>query len=83
MDFSKLAQLYSGFFEDYVREIAPERSVETTEEMTSEYDYGEEKKDDEGHASTVETKRNITKAREHVRTEPFLDLSLPVSEGTG
>ena len=56
VDYDKLSQLYSGYFEDYVREILPETTEEDGEEV------------------------NIS-PRERVRTEPFLDLSIPVAEG--
>jgi len=78
LDCDKLAKLYSGYFEDYVREIRPEYEVE---ELVAEDDREEEKKEDCDEASTQKDSEN--KARERVRMEPFLDLSIPVAEGTG
>lgn len=62
VDYDKLSQLYSGYFEDYVREILPVTTAEDGEEVTT---------DRESNSSP----------RERVRTEPFLDLSIPVAEG--
>jgi len=67
----ELTSLYSGYFEDYVREIKPEE----------EEDDGEEKKDDDDEPQAVASEEGT--ARERIRTEPFLDLSIPVAEGTG
>jgi len=61
VDYDKLSQLYSGYFEDYVREIVPGTTAE------------------DGGEVTADTQSNIP--RERVRTEPFLDLSIPVAEG--
>lgn len=63
VDYSKMSDLYSGYFEDYVREIIAIDSEE------------EEKKDDSYSENSI--------PRERVRVEPFLDLSIPVSEGVG
>eukprot|EP00569_Conticribra_weissflogii_P001935 CAMPEP_0171352142 /NCGR_PEP_ID=MMETSP0878-20121228/40759_1 /TAXON_ID=67004 /ORGANISM="Thalassiosira weissflogii, Strain CCMP1336" /LENGTH=728 /DNA_ID=CAMNT_0011857641 /DNA_START=101 /DNA_END=2287 /DNA_ORIENTATION=- len=63
VDYSKMSDLYSGYFEDYVREIIA-------------IDSEEEEKKDDSHSE------NST-PRERVRVEPFLDLSIPVSEGVG
>jgi len=71
LDNDELTSLYSGYFEDYVREIIPEE----------EEDGGEEKKDDEDDSQVVASEDGS--ARERIRTEPFLDLSIPVAEGTG
>ena len=72
LDYSKLVDLYSGHFQDYVREIIPDIGNEHG-------DYGEEKKDDE---LTAQHDKKMEKLpRERVRTEPFLDLSIPVTEG--
>eukprot|EP00986_Skeletonema_menzelii_P018827 scaffold26730_cov162-Skeletonema_menzelii.AAC.7 len=57
VDYDQLSQLYSGYFEDYVREILPGSGI-----------------DGAGHTTD-------TQPRERVRTEPFLDLSIPVAEG--
>ena len=54
VDYSKLTDLYSGYFDDYVREVTP----------------------------VAENDNNTgTNPRERIRTEPFLDLSIPVAEG--
>jgi len=66
----ELTSLYSGYFEDYVREIIPEEEED-----------GEEKKDDDDEPQAVASEEGT--ARERIRTEPFLDLSIPVAEGTG
>ena len=83
LDYNKLAKLYSGYFEDYVREIVPDEENKSGSTMDEEDDfYGEEKKEeDEDKSAAVEDGDN--KARERVRTEPFLDLSIPVAEGIG
>jgi len=70
LDSEELTSLYSGYFEDYVREIIPEEEED-----------GEEKKDDDDEPQAVASEEGT--ARERIRTEPFLDLSIPVAEGTG
>ena len=83
LDYNKLAKLYSGYFEDYVREIVPDEENKSGSTMVEEDDvYGEEKKEeDDDKSAALEDGDN--KARERVRTEPFLDLSIPVAEGIG
>jgi ubiquitin carboxyl-terminal hydrolase 7 len=66
LNYDKMTQLYSGYFDDYVREILPESDNDSN---------CEEKKDKEGD--------HVGKPRERVRTEQFLDLSIPVAEGMG
>jgi len=66
LNYDKMTQLYSGYFDDYVREILPESDNDSN---------CEEKKDEEGD--------HVGKPRERVRTEQFLDLSIPVAEGMG
>ncbi|KAL3759353.1 hypothetical protein ACHAWU_000652 [Discostella pseudostelligera] len=80
IDYNNLARLYSGYYEDYVREILPESETTMNDEMvvTSD-DYGEEKKDD-GEFESMSLSRGV--ARERKRIEPFLDLSIPVAEAT-
>ena len=75
LDYDELASLYSGYFEDYVREIIP---GESDEKVEGEDDpVGEEKEED----IALESAEG-DHTRERVRTEPFLDLSIPVAEGT-
>lgn len=84
IDYNKLARLYSGYYEDYVREIVPESETRIDDEMVvASDDYGEEKKDD-GEFESMSFARGAKndKARERKRIEPFLDLSIPVAEGT-
>ncbi|KAL7538524.1 hypothetical protein ACHAWF_006115 [Thalassiosira exigua] len=72
VDFEELSGLYGGYFEDYVREIVPE--------LEDEYESGgEEKKQEE---DDVTPRKLARQASERVRKEPFLDLSIPVLEGT-
>ncbi|KAL3774091.1 hypothetical protein ACHAWO_008487 [Cyclotella atomus] len=66
VDYDKLTELYTGYYDDYIREIVEEHNH-----------CWEEKKDDDN--LMVE---QVT-PRERVRTDPFLDLSIPVTEGTG
>ena len=82
--YDQLERLYSGYFEDYVREIIPDGEESAGEELAMAVeDYGEEKKDeDEIIASSTEGVKT-NKARERIRKELFLDLSIPVSEGVG
>jgi ubiquitin carboxyl-terminal hydrolase 7 len=84
IDYSKLARLYSGYYDDYVREIVPESETRIDDEMVvASDDYGEEKKDDEEFESiSIARGAKNDKARERKRIEPFLDLSIPVAEGT-
>lgn len=76
LDCEELTELYSGYFEDYVREIVP--GADGGDGMDGSDCEGEEKKEDEDGGGSASTE-----ARERVRTEPFLDLSIPVAEGTG
>eukprot|EP00804_Cyclotella_cryptica_P009361 CCRYP_009011-RA/>CCRYP_009011-RA protein AED:0.19 eAED:0.19 QI:157/1/1/1/1/1/4/31/693 len=71
VNYPKLTELYTGYYDDYIREIIPQNSVEN--------EFWEEKKDDDD--LIVRTEEG--KPRERVRTDPFLDLSIPVTEGTG
>ena len=88
IDYTKLASLYSGYYEDYVREIVNERETiidDDEEDLVASDDYGEEKKDDDEDfelASRATRHASDTKARERRRIKPFLDLSIPVAEGT-
>jgi ubiquitin carboxyl-terminal hydrolase 7 len=66
VDYDKLTELYTGHYDDYIREI-----------LETNIAYGEEKKDDDN--LMVEQ----VQPRERVRTDPFLDLSIPVTEGSG
>jgi len=78
VDHSEMAELYSGYFEDYVREVGSEDS-DDEEELVAEDEYDEEEKKEDDVAGMSSRKE----VRERVRTEPFLDLSIPVAEGTG
>ena len=88
LDYDTVSKLYSGYFEDYVREIVvvgdndDDDGVEEKELVEEDYDYWDEEKkiDDDVHTDSGGSGRE---ARERVRTEPFLDLSIPVAEGTG
>jgi hypothetical protein len=82
--YDQLERLYGGYFEDYVREILPEGGDSMSGELAMAVeDYGEEKKDEDDLkiSSTEDVKNN--NARERIRKELFLDLSIPVSEGIG
>ena len=68
-----MASLYSGYFEDYVREIIPGES-----DVEGEDDFAGEEKEEDIELESAE----VDQTRERVRTEPFLDLSIPVAEGT-
>jgi hypothetical protein len=68
VDYAKITELYTGYYDDYIREIVPENHNESWEE----------KKDDDDMMRVEEFQ-----PRERVRTDPFLDLSIPVTEGTG
>ena len=78
VDYSILASFYIGFFEDYVLEILSENNK--MEDLVAE-DHGEEKKDDCGDLLYMQ-KETVIRARERVQLETFLDLSIPVAEGT-
>ena len=67
--YSKLTELYTGYYVDYIREIVPQNNAGDSEEK---------KEDDELMARVEEVQ-----LRERVRTDPFLDLSIPITEGTG
>jgi ubiquitin carboxyl-terminal hydrolase 7 len=73
VNYSKLTQLYTGYYDDYIRELIPQISIEN--------EFWEEKKDDDDLVVRMEDEE--FKPRERVRTDPFLDLSIPVTEGTG
>ena len=62
LDYSKFTELYTGYYDDYIREVI----------VKSESFISEEKKND---------KDVMMKPRERVRTDPFLYLSIPVTEG--
>ena len=84
IEYNKLANLYSGHYTDYVREILPDTEVMNQEEssMAIDDDYGEEKKEEvEFVPAELEVKKD--KAQERISTVVFSDLSIPVSEGTG
>jgi ubiquitin C-terminal hydrolase len=84
IEYDKLANLYSGHYEDYVREILPDTEIINQEEssITVNDDYGEEKKEEvEFIPAKLEVKKN--KAQERISTVVFSDLSIPVTEGTG
>ncbi len=85
IDYSKLARLYSGYYEDYVREIVTESEATIVDaEFVASDDYGEEKKDDmDFEYMSIARKGKNDKARERKRIEPFLDISIPVTEGSG
>ena len=67
LDYTQLSQLYTGYYDDYIREIIDENGG----------GWEEEKKED------MPMRENNFEPRERVRTDPFLDLSIPVTEGTG
>mmetsp|Transcript_1752 Transcript_1752/g.3749 ORF Transcript_1752/g.3749 Transcript_1752/m.3749 type:complete len:784 (-) Transcript_1752:58-2409(-) len=81
LDHDELGKLYSGYFEDYVREIVDD-DVDPSLESESEMTEDEEEKKEE-YSTLREEEGAVNKARERVRIEPFLDLSIPVAEGTG
>ncbi len=85
IDYSKLAQLYSGYYEDYVREIVTDSETSIVdEEFVASGDYGEEKKDDvDFEYVSIARKGKSNAARERKRIEPFLDLSIPVTDDSG
>lgn len=67
LDYTQLSQLYTGYYDDYIREIVDENGG----------GWEEEKKED------MPMRENNFEPRERIRTDPFLDLSIPVTEGTG
>lgn len=73
VNYAKLTELYTGYYDDYIRELIPQNSIED--------DFWDEKKDDDD--VIVRMEEEEFKPRERVRTDPFLDLSIPVTEGTG
>lgn len=80
----QLERLYSGYFEDYVREILPAGDESAGEDLaTAVEDYGEEKKDEDDTIAFSTERVKTNQARERIRKEVFLDLSIPVSEGVG
>jgi ubiquitin carboxyl-terminal hydrolase 7 len=82
--YDQLERLYSGYFEDDVREILPDGEESAGEELTMAVeDYGEEKKDEDDIIASSTEGVKTHKARERIRKELFLDLSIPVSERAG
>ena len=67
LDYTQLSELYTGYYDDYIREIVDENGG----------GWEEEKKEEDI------MRENNVEPRERVRTDPFLDLSIPVMEGTG
>lgn len=82
--YDRLAKLYSGQYDDYVREILPESRMSMDEEldMGAEEYFEEEKKEEVMFVSSKTEVENL-KAQERVSSVMFSDLSIPVAEGTG
>jgi len=74
IEYDKLANLYSGHYEDYVREILTDTEIMNQEEALMAVD-------EEFVPAELEVKKD--KAQERISTVVFSDLSIPVSEGTG
>ena len=68
----EIMELYRGSYEDYIREIVENDGDDLSEDR-------EEKKEEENFVERSEKRI----PRERVRSDPFLDLSIPVTEGVG